>query len=112
MPSHILRPSVEKILDVVAIDGPAPAFAKDLADWTHAAEVAEIHLSNLELLSPSHASHERPAYPLWNQPASEFDQPLFIYPPPDAIKERMTMPPKMVVDDSLKLARTDAQKVQ
>src|SRR5262245_2975349 len=112
MPSHVLRPSVEKVLDVVTIDGPAPGFAKDLADWIHPAKVAKIDLSNAELLSPLDASLERRAYPLRNQPTSELAQPLLIYPLPDAIEDRMTMPPKMVVDDSPELALTEAEEVQ
>src|SRR5262249_51334495 len=112
MPSHVLRLVVEKVFDVVAIDGPPTSFAKDLADWTHPTEVAKIDFSNAELLSPLHASLERPAYPFWNHPASELTQPFLIHPMPEAIKNRMTMPPKMVFDDSPELALTDPQKIQ
>src|SRR5262245_12312991 len=112
MPTHVLRLALEKVLDVIAIDGPAPGFAKDLADWTHPTEVAKINLSNAELLSPSHASLERLAYTPRNQQACELDQPLLIHPPPEVIKKRMTTPPKMVVDDSPELALTNAQKIQ
>src|SRR5262249_26338302 len=71
MPSHVLRTAVEKVLDVVTIDGSAARFAKDLSNWTHPAEIAKIDLPDAELLSPSHASLDRAAYPLRNQPASE-----------------------------------------
>src|SRR5262249_28259047 len=80
--------------------------------WTHPAEVAKIDFSNAELLSPLHALLERPAYPLWNDPASELTQPFLIHPIPEAIKNRMTMPPKVVVDDSPELALAHAQKIQ
>src|SRR5262249_35929827 len=112
MPSHVLRPVLEKVLDVVTIDGPAARFAKDLSNWTHPAEIAKIDLPNAELLSPLHASLERPTYPLWNYAASELAQPLLIDPAAEAIKKRMTMPPKMVVDHSSEFALTDAEKVQ
>src|SRR5262245_48144617 len=99
MPSHVLRPPVEKVLYVITINGPAPGFTKDLSNWTHPTEIAKIDLPDAQLLSPSHASLDRTAHPLRNQPASEVAQSLLIHPLPEAIKNRMTMPPNMVVDD-------------